>query len=100
MAEHLPAGPAELGAPMDYPAHEHTYEGFISLAKVSTVATINVLLALVLFAYAGTGGFWLGTLMLILLMVAAAVGVAMRGSLKPSVVVLVIGLILVILSVA
>ena len=100
MAEHLPAGPAELGAPMDYAEHEKTYEGFISLAKVSTVATINTLLALVLYAYGDGAGFWLGTLMLFLAMIAAAIGIGMKGSLKASVAVLVIGLVFVVLTVA
>ena len=94
MAEHTYDGPVELGAEMDYPAHERSYDAFVTVTKLSIVGTLNVLLSLVLYAY-GSGGFWLGTLLLIMAVVAASVGIAGRGSIKPSAIVFVIGILLV-----
>ena len=99
MAEHLPAGPAEIGAPMDYVAHERTYEGFLDFAKVGVVSVINTLLALVLFSFGHTGAFLLGTLVLVLMMIAAGIDVSTKG-LKASLAVLVVGLALFVLTVA
>jgi hypothetical protein len=90
MAEHLPTGPAELGAPMDYVEHERTYEGFLNLTKVTILATIVTLVALALFAF-GSGGFWLGVLLLLMMMVATGIGLVGSGSVKPLVVVTIIG---------
>ena len=100
MAENHHAGPAELGAPMDYAQHEKTYEGFLALAQISTVATIDVLIALVLFAYGGSWGFLLAVFYLILILIASAVGFMGKGSVRPLVVVFGIGVLLVILTVA
>jgi uncharacterized membrane protein YfcA len=98
MAEHLPAGRAELGAPMDYAEHERTYEGFLALASVSAVSTLNALVALVLYAFGGGWGFWLGNLMILLTIIGAGVGMASRGSMKPPVIVFLIGVVLVVLT--
>jgi hypothetical protein len=99
MAEHLPAGPAELGAPMDYAAHERTYEGFLDFAKVGLVSVINTLVSLVLYSFGHTGAFLLGTLVLVLTLIAAGIDIGTK-SLKASLAVLVIGLVLFVLTVA
>jgi hypothetical protein len=96
MAEHLPAGPAELGAPMDYAEHERTYRGFLTLTKLSILASIDTLIALVLFGY---GGFWLGVLMLLMMMAALVIGLVAKGTSKPLVIVTIIGVLFVAVSV-
>lgn len=98
MAEHLPTGPAELGAPMDYAQHDHTYDGFLHLAKITILATIVTLLSLALFAF-GSGGFWLGVLLLLLMAIATAIALVGKGSVKPLGIVTVIGFVLMALSV-
>ena len=98
MAEHLPAGPAEVGAPMDYGEHERTYSGFISLTKVIILATADTMLALTLFAF-GRGGFWLGSLLLLLVMIATVIAIIGKGSLKPLAIVAVVGILFLALSV-
>ncbi len=100
MAEHAHSGPAELGAPMDYAEHERTYAGFVALTKIGVVASIVTLLALAIFAFGGGWGFWLGTLLLILMMIATVIGLAAKGTVRPLVVVAVIGVILMALSVS
>ncbi len=94
MAEHLTSGPAELGAPMDYAEHDRTYSGFIALTKISILAVIDTMLALVLYSFAGGGGFWLGTLLLILTMIGVGIGIFARGTVRPLVAVTVIGFLL------
>jgi hypothetical protein len=99
MAEHLPAGPAELGAPMDYAEHERTYNGFLTFTKLSILAAIDTLIALLLFGFGGSGGFWLGVLLLLMMMVALVIGLVARGTSKPLVIVTIIGALFVALSV-
>ena len=99
MAEHIHSGPAELGAPMDYAEHERTFHGFVTLTKLTILATIDTLLALVLFAFGGGAGFWLGVLLLLLMAIALVIGLAAKGTVKPLLVVTVIGLLLVAISV-
>ena len=99
MAEHTHSGPAELGAPMDYPEHERTYRSFLALTKLGILATIVTLMALILFAFGGGGGFWLGVLMIILTAVALAIGFAMKGSAKPLAIVAALGVLFVAISV-
>ena len=88
----------ELGAPMDYREHQRTFNGFVIITKLVMLGTIDVLLALVLYAFGGSFGFWLGTLMILLMMAAFALGLAMRGTLKPLIGVTVLGVLLVILT--
>lgn len=90
MAEHTHSGPAEVGAPMDYPAHRDTYASFVALTKITALACIAVLQALLLFGVA-TGGFWLGVLMIVLMMIAGGIGLASKGNIKPLIGVVIIG---------
>lgn len=99
MAEQTHSGPAELGAPMDYAEHERTFRGFVTLTKLSVLATIDTLLALALFAFGGGAGFWLGVLLLLLMTIALAIGLAAKGTVKPLLIVTIIGLLLVAISV-
>lgn len=100
MAEHTQSGAAELGAPMDYREHDRTYHKFLDLAKLTIVGTFNIMVALVLFGFGSAGtGFWLGILMLLMTLAGVAIGLA-SGSVKPSAVVFVVGLLFVILAVA
>ena len=70
----------EITPAMDYEAHERTYEGFINFAKVGTIAVLNIVLCLILFAFGGTAATVFGWLMLLALIVAAAIGVAIGAS--------------------
>ena len=90
MAEHTPAAPAELGAPMDYQAHEQTFQNFVSLTKISILATIATLQALTLFGLA-SNGFWLGMLLLLLMFAASGIAIIAKGSVKALVGVVLIG---------
>jgi hypothetical protein len=65
---------------MDYDAHEQTYEGFINFSKVGTIAVLNIVLCLILFAFGGTAATVFGWLMLIATIVAAAIGLALGAS--------------------
>jgi hypothetical protein len=98
MVEHLQSGPSELGAPMDYAEHERTYAMFLTAAKLGVVSTVDTLIALALFSF-GSGGFWLGTIVLILMAIALVMGLVARGSVKPLLVVTVIGALLFAISV-
>jgi hypothetical protein len=100
MAEHTHSGSAELGAPMDYREHDRTYDRFLTLTKLTVIGTLNTMIALVLFAFGSAGtGFWLGLILLLMTLVVAGYGLVGSGSMKPSVWVLVIGVLFVILSV-
>jgi hypothetical protein len=90
MTEHVPSGAAEVGAPMDYPQHRRTYASFVSLIKIGALAIIATLQALALFGLAANG-FWFGVLMIVLMVVASAIGFRNRGSIVPLVVVIVLG---------
>jgi hypothetical protein len=93
MAEHAPAGPTELGAPMDYAEHERTFNRFVALTKVTVLGSIITMIALALYGF-GRGGFWLGTLLIIMMMIAAAIDLGGgRGSVKALVGVAIVGLI-------
>ena len=101
MAEHTHSGTAELGAPMDYPQHDETYERFLTLTKLTIIGTINIMVSLVLFAFGSAGtGFWLGMLLLLMTLATAGFGLVGSGSVKPSVAVFIIGVVFVVLSVA
>jgi len=90
MAEHTPAAPAELGAPMDYQEHERTFQSFVSLTKISVLATIATLQSLALFGLA-SDGFWLGMLLLLLMFAASAIAIIAKGSVKALVGTVIIG---------
>lgn len=84
---------------MDYPAHERTFATFIAFSKIGILATLNIVIALTLFAF-GRGGFWLGVLLILILSVATAIGLASKGSTKALLVSTVIAVIFFVLSVA
>ena len=65
MAEHH-NGPVELGAPMDYPEHEKTYNFFIAAAKYGTLFCIALLIAMAAGFFTSVG-FFSGLLLLIIL---------------------------------
>jgi hypothetical protein len=71
MADHSPAMPAELGAEMDYPAHEKSYRLFINLAKYGTLHVLAVLIAMACAFFANFGFFSA----LIVFIVISAVGI-------------------------
>jgi len=100
MAGHAAPGPVETGAPMDYDEHEKTFGGFVAFTKLAIIATINILITLAIFAFGGAGAFWIGMLMLILTIVAAAIGVFTKGSWKSSGIVTVLAVLAMILTVA
>lgn len=84
---------------MDYDAHEQTYEGFINFSKVGTIAVLNIVLCLILFAFGGTTAVVFGWLMLIATMVASAIGMALGASgwIPPAVVFVLTGVLAVLL---
>ena len=98
MAEHTPSTAAELGAPMDYAQHERTYAAFLAMSKIGVIASIVTVIALAIFAFGGAWGFWLGTLMLILMMVATAIAIATKGGVRPLIAVAVLGVLLLALN--
>lgn len=59
----------ELGASMDYPEHEQTYNGFVSLVKWSTTALVSLLIAMAFGFF--VGGFISATVVFFLVMIAA-----------------------------
>jgi len=92
MAEHTHSGPVELGAPMDYAAHKSTFASFVALTKIGALACIAVLQALTLFGIANNA-FWLGVLMILLMMVGSAIGLISRGNIRPLLGVVILGFI-------
>ena len=69
MADHMPAGPVETGAKMDYAEHERTYRGFLALAKYGSLSCIAVLAGMAFGFFAG-GGFFSGAVVFVLVMLA------------------------------
>ncbi|GAA0776856.1 aa3-type cytochrome c oxidase subunit IV [Roseibium denhamense] len=65
---------------MDYDSHERTYEAFINFSKIGTVAVLNIVVCLILFAFGGTTAVVFGWLMLIATLVATAIGMALGAS--------------------
>jgi Bacterial aa3 type cytochrome c oxidase subunit IV len=61
-------GPLEVGAAMDYAEHDKTFEGFVNLAKYGTLACVTLMAAMAFGFF--VGGFFSGTLLWIILMVA------------------------------
>lgn len=69
MADHHEnTGPLEVGATMDYAEHDKTYSGFVNLAKYGTLACVALMAAMAFGFF--VGGFFSGSLLWILLMVA------------------------------
>jgi Bacterial aa3 type cytochrome c oxidase subunit IV len=69
MADHHEnTGPLEVGAAMDYAEHDKTYEGFVNLAKYGTLACVTLMAAMAFGFF--VGGFFSGTLLWVLLMIA------------------------------
>ena len=62
----------EDGAPMDYPQHEHTYSMFLLLTKWGVLFNVALLLAMAVGFFMG-GGLVGGTLVFIILMIAAKI---------------------------
>ena len=62
-------GPVEIGAAMDYQAHEKTYNGFLALTKYGTMACVILMLAMAVGFFMG-GGFLGGLLVFVVLNVA------------------------------
>lgn len=65
MAEHH-SGPVEMGAPMDYPEHEKTYNFFIGAAKYGTLFCVALLIAMAA-GFFTSAGFFSGFLLFIIL---------------------------------
>lgn len=59
----------ELGATMDYPEHEQTYNGFVSLVKWGTIALVSLLIAMAFGFF--VGGFISGAVVFFLVMIAS-----------------------------
>ena len=69
MADHQKnSGPLEVGAAMDYAEHDKTFAGFVNLAKYGALACV-ALMASMAFGFF-VGGFFSGTLLFIIFMVA------------------------------
>ncbi len=69
MADHHEnTGPLEVGAAMDYAEHDKTFAGFVNLAKYGTLACVTLMAAMAFGFF--VGGFFSGSLLWILLMVA------------------------------
>ncbi len=68
MAEHH-TGPIEMGAPMDYPEHEKTYNLFIAGAKYGTLFCVALLIAMAA-GFFTSAGFFSAFLLFIILNVA------------------------------
>jgi hypothetical protein len=90
MAEHTHSGPVELGAPMDYAAHKSTFASFVTLTKITALSCIAILQSLALFGIANNA-FWLGVLMILLMMVGAAIAIIGKGNIKPLIGVVILG---------
>jgi hypothetical protein len=85
---------------VDFSEHERTYEGFVAVTIVGVLHTITIMLALVMFGFGGSGGFWLGLITLFLAVAAAAVGIARGGAWKPAAWVLALAAILALLAIS
>ena len=65
MAEHH-SGPAELGASMDYGEHEKTYNGFLFAAKYGTMMVVVLMIAMAV-GFFTTAGFIFSFLLFVVL---------------------------------
>ncbi|WP_336057556.1 aa3-type cytochrome c oxidase subunit IV [Nitratireductor sp. CH_MIT9313-5] len=66
MAEHMPTGPAETGAEMDYAEHERTYNLFLAITKYSSLVVIALLIAMA-FGFFTSAGFFSSTILFVLI---------------------------------
>ena len=72
MADHsTDTGPLEIGAKMDYAEHKQTYGRFISLAKWGAIFCVGLMAAMAFGFF--VGGFFSGTLLLVLILAAGYV---------------------------
>lgn len=85
---------------MDYAEHERTFAGFVALTKILSVLVFTILIALCVFGFGGPWSFSAGILILIISVVAAAIGMASKGSMIAPTAGLVLSLILFVLTVA
>ncbi len=67
MAEHK-SGPVELGAPMDYKEHEKSYDLFIKGAKYGTMIIVFLMIAMAV-GFFTSAGFIFSVLLFIILSV-------------------------------
>ena len=56
MAEHMPTGPVEMGAEMDYAEHEKTYALFLGMTKYGIIANVALVIAMA-FGFFTSAGF-------------------------------------------
>lgn len=66
MAEHMPTGPAETGAEMDYAEHERTYNLFLAITKYTSLVVIALLIAMA-FGFFTSAGFFSSTILFVLI---------------------------------
>lgn len=86
---------------MDYEMHEGTYEGFLTFSKVGTIAVLNIVLCLIIFAFgSGILPTVVGWIMMIANAVAFAAGIAMgpKGWVPAAVVMVLTGLLAMIIT--
>jgi len=67
MAEHH-SGPVEVGASMDYPEHHKTYNFFINATKYGTMMLVALMIAMAV-GFFTTAGFVFSTLLFVVLSV-------------------------------
>jgi len=68
MAEHMPAGPVEMGAEMDYQEHENTYSLFLHVVKWGALSCAGLMIAMA-FGFFTTAGFFSATVLFILILI-------------------------------
>jgi hypothetical protein len=68
MAEHLPTGPAETGADMDYAEHDKTYDAFLAMTKYGSLVCVALLIAMA-FGFFTSAGFFSSTILFVLVCV-------------------------------
>ena len=66
MAEHLPTGPVEMGAKMDYAEHDKTFGLFITLTKYVSLICAALLIAMA-FGFFTSAGFVSATILFVLI---------------------------------
>lgn len=64
---------------MDYAEHERTYEGFLKLSKISSIAIGSILWALLTFTFGGGLGMFLGTVSIIAVVIGLVVSLFSKG---------------------